>query len=128
MRRFARSAFLGLLLGALILGIGGRLVMRLTALIANQPGGFSLGGSVEVIATGAFFGLLAGLILPIFGKRLRRWHAPVLAACVFLLVALSSDAARGAASTVATPDRWLVLLLFYMLLLMFSFTLLALTR
>ena len=60
--RLLRTLFLGAMLGALIIGGGGRVVMRLLALLIDRPTGFSIGGSLEVVAYGAFLGLGGGLI------------------------------------------------------------------
>jgi hypothetical protein len=60
--RLIRTLMLGATLGALILGAGGRLVMRLLSLSIERPASFSLGGSLEVVAYGALLGLGGGLI------------------------------------------------------------------
>jgi hypothetical protein len=60
--RFLRTLFLGAIIGALFLGAGGRLMMRLLALSIDRPASFSLGGSLEVVAYGALLGLGGGLI------------------------------------------------------------------
>jgi hypothetical protein len=60
--RFVRTLLLAAILVALILGAGGRLVMRLLAMSLDRPTNFSLGGSMEVVAYGALLGLGGGLI------------------------------------------------------------------
>ena len=80
-RRIALGLLAGSLLGALIIGIGGRLVMRLLALSIDREPAFSLGGSLEVAAYGAIVGAVAGLVLALFAPRLPgRWWQTGLAA------------------------------------------------
>lgn len=64
----------GVLAGALILGVGGRLVMRGIALMAGGPPSFELAGSLEVVALGALIGAQAGLVYGLAAPRLPgRW-------------------------------------------------------
>lgn len=73
-RRIALGLLVGTLLGTLIIGLGGRLVMRLLALAIGRDPVFSLGGSVEVAAYGAIVGGVSGLILGFFAPHIRgRW-------------------------------------------------------
>ena len=60
--RLVRTLLFGGLIGALILGAGGRIVMRLLALLVDRPTGFSLGGTLEVVGYGALLGLGGGLL------------------------------------------------------------------
>ncbi len=46
--------------GAIVLGVGGRIVMRAIGLIANRAPEFSPGGTIEVIAFAAIVGSVAG--------------------------------------------------------------------
>jgi len=46
--------------GAVVLGAGGRMVMRALAVIAEREVEFSFGGTIEVIAFGAIIGSIAG--------------------------------------------------------------------
>ena len=55
----------GLISGTLILGIGGRLMMRAMAIIGGLTGGFSWGGSLEVVILGALIGLCSGAFMGI---------------------------------------------------------------
>jgi len=48
--------------GALLLGLGGRLVMRLFALATGRPGAFSLRGTLTIVLAGAVAGLVGGAI------------------------------------------------------------------
>lgn len=63
---------IGLVAGIVVLGIGGRIVMRIIAWNAGLPPGFSLGGSLEVLVAGGWRGLVGGLAfaaLRRFGPR-----------------------------------------------------------
>lgn len=64
----------GVLAGALVLGVGGRLVMRGIALMAGGPPSFELAGSLEVVALGAIIGAQAGLVYGLAAPHLPgRW-------------------------------------------------------
>lgn len=53
---------LGAGLGTVILGIGGRAVMRLIAVVTSVPAGFSVGGTMTVVALGAASGAAGALL------------------------------------------------------------------
>ena len=53
---------LGLVLGALVLGGGGRFAMRGISLLEQRPRQWTLGGTLRVIAFGAGFGAVTGLL------------------------------------------------------------------
>jgi len=52
--------FCGIMAGAVVLGVGGRMVMRALAVIAEREVEFSFGGTIEVVAFGAIIGSIAG--------------------------------------------------------------------
>lgn len=72
----AKRVFLGVLFGALIgaivLGGGGRFVMRIAAALVGEPAGFSWGGTLEVMGYAALLGGPAG---GIYGLVQARWPA-----------------------------------------------------
>jgi hypothetical protein len=111
-----------------ILGFGGRLLMRIVALVVHGSAGFSWGGTLEVLAAGALFGMLGGVLAPFVPGRLGSWRAAVHALGVFAMIAATSDAARGAVSGVAWPARLLVLLAFGGLLFGYALLLVHFTR
>jgi hypothetical protein len=95
--------------------------MRIIAVASGGVGGFSLEGSLGVLAAGVLYGALGGLLLVVLDwARLRRGQALILAAALFLIIGLTSDAARGAASRLAAPGRWLALGAFAALLLLYA--------
>lgn len=95
----------GTLAGAVILGLGGRLVMRLIAIIGGVKTGASLSGTLEIIAFGSLVGAASGLgytLVKIILPRLpqSRWIKGILMGLliygILLLVPFESKlAARG---------------------------------
>ena len=74
MKRSALATLLwGMGLGALILGVGGRVSMRLIAEATTGAGSFSLGGTMTVVFLGVVSGALGALILLAARALLRRW-------------------------------------------------------
>lgn len=55
--RFLGYLFRGALVGAAILGFGGRLAMTAFSLITGLPLGFTAAGTAAVVVTGALYGL-----------------------------------------------------------------------
>ncbi|MBI1723999.1 MAG: hypothetical protein HYR48_08850 [Gemmatimonadetes bacterium] len=101
--------------------------MRAFAFAIDGSGGFYCGGSLEVLAGGALFGTLGGLVLPFVPERLGRWRAVIHTVALFVLIALTSDAARSAASGITWPARAPILLAFGGLLLGYSLLLIHFT-
>ena len=54
---------LGALVGTIVLGVGGRIGMRIFAVLDGVNPGFSLGGSLTVVFLGAVWGVGGGLML-----------------------------------------------------------------
>jgi hypothetical protein len=52
--------FCGMMAGGVVLGVGGRMVMRALAVIAEREVDFSFSGTIEVVAFGAIIGSIAG--------------------------------------------------------------------
>lgn len=111
-----RAGVAGTLTGALVLGVGGRMVMRLAALIGGRAPVFSWGGSLEVVTAGALFGAAGGLLWVAIARRLgRAVTGPALGAATFAGIGLVSDAAQGAAASLPGPRRLTALALFLLL-------------
>jgi hypothetical protein len=87
---WVRSGLLGIVLGTIFLGIGGRAAMRAIAIAQNGPTGFSFGGSLTVVFLGAASGLAAGLIYAACRRFLSRsvWLARAVFAVIFLAITL----------------------------------------
>jgi len=75
-KRLLMGAVTGLVLGAVLLGAGGRLVMRGLALLDGRAVAFSMGGSAEVLLYGAIVGAITGAAYSLVpGPFRRRWIA-----------------------------------------------------
>ena len=73
-RDWVRCSLIGIAVGGLVLGIGGRVAMRGIAVLSGAPPGFSFGGSLTVVFLGAVAGLAGALILMLLRTLLpRRW-------------------------------------------------------
>jgi hypothetical protein len=62
---------LGVALGLPILGIGGRIAMRVIAHATNVQPGFSFGGTMTVVGLGAVSGAAGGLIYALLARVMR---------------------------------------------------------
>ena len=62
-RSLPTALVLGAAVGAVFLGVGGRVAMRVFALMTERAPGWSFGGTVTVIFMGAVFGMIGGLLL-----------------------------------------------------------------
>lgn len=104
MWRLLAVGLLAGLAGGLVLGVGGRVAMRLIALGAGLEPGFSWGGTGEVVATGLLIGVPAAIAF----VALRRfipgpgiWRGAAFGALLFLaLVAVPLPAAELASESV----------------------------
>lgn len=113
MRILLRAGLAGALTGALVLGVGGRVVMRLAALIGGRAPVFSWGGSLEVVVAGALYGAAGGLLWVVLARRLRRAATgPALGGVTFGGIGLVSNVAQGAAASLPVAPRAVVLALF----------------
>lgn len=79
LREIARGGIAGVIAGALVAGVGGRVVMRLAAVaVPNSRGGFTENGFVIGVITPAslglvVFGTFAGLVVGAFWVALATW-------------------------------------------------------
>jgi hypothetical protein len=107
-RNIARVLGLSLLSGAL-LGIAARVVMRFIALESGLDGGFSVGGSLEVVAFGLLVGTPVALAFLSFRRRLSvpaPWGGVAVGLCLFFVLSvLQPPSAQSAlAGTPDTPE------------------------
>lgn len=107
----------------LLLGLGARLVMRGLAWLSGSPGGFSRGGSVEIVVFGAMLG--APIALAVFAiRQWRRWEHAWIGVWVALALYLGaaarpSPSARSALA--ASPlAPWQIFLAFGLVFLAFG--------
>jgi hypothetical protein len=90
----------GLLTGVVILGVGGRIAMRVVALLARAEPGFSFGGTLEVLSFASLVGLASGPVFATMGKRSpgsELLKGAVFGALVFFVVVLLPGEAKNAA-------------------------------
>ena len=73
----------GVLLGCLVLGVGGRVAMRIIAEETTGTSGFSLGGTATVVFLGLASGLLGAVILVVARHFL--WRRRPLTTVIFWL-------------------------------------------
>lgn len=62
LKRIFFGLLAGIIAGTLIIGIMGRLAMRVIALMGGLRGGFSWGGTMEVVLLGLIIGAISGAI------------------------------------------------------------------
>src|SRR4026208_393711 len=74
-RSLRTSLALGSVVGAVFLGIGGRIAMRIFALMQGREPGWTFEGSLTVVFMGAVFGSIGGFLLWL-GRRLVRRAGP----------------------------------------------------
>jgi hypothetical protein len=73
-RTLLNEVLLGAGLGLVVLGVGGRAVMRGIALVTDAPSAVSVGGTVSVLAAGAAAGA-AGALLHALARAAAAWGA-----------------------------------------------------
>jgi hypothetical protein len=99
-RHVGLATLAGIVAGAIVGGVGGRIAMRVTGFVAgpsvagvtttngNRVGEITLGGTIGVLLVGVALGVLGGLVYAVVEpwlRRLRPWQGVVFG--VFLLVA-----------------------------------------
>jgi hypothetical protein len=104
-RDWIDASLIGLLLGALILGVGGRIGMRYVGLAQGQAAGFSWGGSLTVVFMGAVWGVFIALLL--VGIRSIR-QLPQLGRGVVYWAIVLFLASRGLHPMTVTNVTWLL--------------------
>jgi protein-S-isoprenylcysteine O-methyltransferase Ste14 len=107
----------------ILLGAAARLAMRGLAWLAGSPGGFSRGGSIEIVVFGALLG--APIALAVFAiRQWRRWEHPwvgvwVAVALYLASVARPSPSAQSALAASPVPG-WQIFLVFGLVFLAFG--------
>jgi hypothetical protein len=85
--RWAFLLIVGFALGALLLGLGGRVAMRGVAYLNKATPTFSLGGTLTVVLWGAFAGVVGSLMYGLLVRRLpNRTFARGLTFCTVLVL------------------------------------------
>jgi len=70
-RSLPTALLLGAAVGSVFLGVGGRVAMRIFALLTDRAPGWSFEGSLTVVFVGAVFGMIGGVLLWL-GRRFFR--------------------------------------------------------
>ncbi len=119
-RDWLRYSLIGAGVGAVVLGVGGRLAMRGIAVLSGAPPSFTVGGSLRVVLMGALSGLGGAWILKVLRFFLaRRWLIQTLLFyAIIVLITL-----RG-----LKPVDLQRLVLFLPVVLLYAFLLRVLTR
>jgi hypothetical protein len=123
LRKLIVGALAGAMLGALFIGLGGRMVMRTLAVAVAREPAFSIGGSLEVIAYGAIIGLVSGAAFALARSVLpgRRWIGGLLLATISYAGTIATLPAHIADTARPFADRMpVVLLLFGLCFLLFG--------
>lgn len=128
-KRMANGLVSGLVAGILIVGIGGRLAMRFIALLDGRQGGFSWGGTLDVLVFGLITGGISGCFYGIVEKYIfsnTLLNGVVYGILLFLALLILPISGKGAAK--GFPDRQMeiylifgVVLVLYGILLAFTF-------
>lgn len=101
LKRLEIGALAGFVSGTIILGIGGRLLMRFIAHLGGLEVGFSWGGSLEVVLLGLLIGFVSGTIFPIVGQYVfknRSWTGTFYGALVFCSILVMPIEGKGASA------------------------------
>jgi hypothetical protein len=108
----AITVLLGFASGLLVLGIGGRVVMRILTVTLEGPPSFTIVGTLEVIGVGGAWGALTGP-LSLLLDRMRAHHAwavgPTFGALVLILAFLAVGLVLGFGERVVAPTTFMVL-------------------
>ncbi len=128
MNRILRYGLIGAGTGLVVLGLGSRALMRGVTLITGSTPIYTPGGTIEILASGAWYGALGGLLLALFPSRRAAWK-PWLHWLLFLPgVILLSSTSREEFGAVAAQARTPVLAVFAVLVLIYSLILSRITR
>jgi hypothetical protein len=119
-RRWLTGSLLGIAVGSVILGVGGRIAMWAIAVVSGGTPAFSVGGSATVVLLGALAGLAGAVVL--VGLRWILANKPLVRGAVFwaFLVLVTLRGLRP-----IDPQR---VLLFMPLVVVYGITLQVLSR
>ncbi len=99
--RWLRIILIAVISG-LFLGVCGRFMMWIIARIALGASGFTLGGTLEVIATGLLFGVPGGIVYAVIRKRIGTpsiWKGALFGLIFFTILVLIPPPAAVSASS-----------------------------
>ncbi|MGI9551192.1 MAG: hypothetical protein ACR2MT_08340 [Aurantibacter sp.] len=113
-KRISTGLISGLVAGMLIIGMGGRLAMRIIALLGGQQGGFSWGGTLDVVAFGLITGAISGVIYGMiekYGFSTKLLNGGLYGILLFVALLVLPIEGKGAAK--AFPDLQLSIYLIF---------------
>src|SRR5262245_4937472 len=116
-KQIGRAALAGMVVGVVVLGVGGRLAMRLVALIIHQVPHLGAGASLGILLIGGIQGTVAGAV---YGLTLQRpWPARattkgiLFGSALFGVLALLQPQAIRAEVAAARAYWWAIIPLFW---------------
>ena len=122
-KHLVRAGLTGATVGVLVLGFGGRLVMRLIALLIHQAPHFGIVPSAGILLIGGILGTLAGLVYGLVVQQ--RWpghsalKALVYGSLLFGVLVLAKPAASEVAA--ARAYWWAIFPLFWAVCVSYAF-------
>lgn len=111
-RQIATAVGAGLLAGFLILGIGGRVAMRVVAYTTTEPPRFTPAGTLQIVAFGMMWGGITGPLLLLLVRPPRGYHpwtGPVFGMIVLSLALLAVGASVGFGGRIVAPPAFIAL-------------------
>jgi|KBSMisStaDraftv2_1062788.scaffolds.fasta_scaffold1898923_1 hypothetical protein len=116
-KQLARAALAGMVVGVVVLGLGGRLAMRVVALIIRQVPHLGAGASLGILLIGGILGTLAGVT---YGFTLQRqWPSRqttkgvLFGSALFGIMSLLQPPAIRAEVAAARAYWWAIIPLFW---------------
>jgi hypothetical protein len=109
--RWVFGPLMGIALGLPILGIGGRIAMRIIAHATNVAPGFSLGGTMTVVFMGAVNGAAGGLIYAVLARFVP--NRPVVRPLLFGVILVSLTLRGLSPASALSVSLFLPLILLY---------------
>lgn len=117
MGKLARAALAGMVVGVIVLGLGGRLAMRLVALLIHQVPHLGVGASLGILLIGGILGTLGGAAYCVTLQR--RWPARattkgfLFGSVLFSVLVLLQPPAIRAEVAATRPFWWAIIPLFW---------------
>lgn len=110
-RRILLYGMAGAVTGLLVLGIGGRLLMRILAFITPEPPRLTIIGTAEILAAGTIWGAITAPLLvwlDPFRSRIRSGYGPAFGILVMALALALFLLFSGFDGTIVAPPLFVV--------------------
>ncbi len=128
MTRKLRYTLIGAATGLIVLGGGSRALMRGVTLVTGSTPIYTLGGTIEILVSGAIYGALGGILLALLPSRRAFWRSWLHWLLFLPGIILLSATLRAEFGAVAEQARPPVLVAFALLALIYSLILSAITH